>query len=253
MRTRRNAANAARALADYINAGIDPFDFSHLLVDFAEDGHEEVFDFEHDDEVYVENLPEALVADFKEWLRGQPITQGMPEDPAYLHFHDAKVLSPGGWYVHFTNEYFNGFDRGTTLDSGLALSTWRKQKTRVRCDVNLTDDSSLHETVFGFAVRLQELTRAHHVRHYQEKYGKNLFLFRTDEAVLMYHVGDEEHQVLFPICSEYDAVMMHVDEYDSEKLTVTTKGYNDIEFEDFDDVIRWIEQGRPEPEEEESE
>lgn len=114
------------------------------------------------------------------------------------------MLPDGTWLIHFTNESpFRAFDRGSSIE-GLHLSTWRKIKQRADCTNNLSSDA-FAEVVFGFAFEAD----ISNVRWYGKKYGRNAVLFQCDCAVSVTHYGDQEDQVIFPICSEYRVIPIY--------------------------------------------
>jgi hypothetical protein len=221
-------------LAGYLSIEIDPYDFDHFLSEWAEDR-----DIELPDETYVHDLTDAQRADFEKWLRAEEkaseYMQEMPaEAPAYLHFGDVEKLPRGTWLIHFSDSPFRDFEYGATMDR-LALSTWWKNKTRVDCRKNLTDDIGDFERVYGFAYRAERLARKSSIH---SGYGKHAVLFRSDAAVEVWHYGDEQNQVIFPLCSEYDAYSL-IDIRDG--ISCECDGDELMSFPTLGDVIRYAE------------
>jgi len=73
----------------------------------------------------------------------------------------------------------------------------------------------------------------------QRKYGKGFVLFRSDAAIEVFHTGDDEHQAVFPICSEYDVSVGYdtdmIDGVDAEGFAVHRS------FQTFGDMVKFIE------------
>jgi hypothetical protein len=120
--------------------------------------------------------------------------------PAYLYFGEVVQLPPGAWLVHFTKADFASFDRGTTLE-GLALSTWKRSKDEVDCERNLSGELGPFEIVYGFAY---DPEGSGNWADRARGYGYSVLFFQTDCAVSAWHWGDQEQQVIFPLCTEYN-------------------------------------------------
>jgi hypothetical protein len=216
-------------LYNYLKTELDPYDFNMYLADFARDiGIPKI-----DEDSCVSELDDEQMEQFKKWLEDEnKAEEFVREDPmyapAYLLLRAQKKLPPGSWLVHFTNHVFDDFTVGATIDN-LALSVWTEKKAQVNCEVNLTDQIGLHEVVFGFAFDANES----HLLHKGKKYGRNAVLFRSDCAVVAWHYGDEENQAIFPLCSEYDVVIL---ENVRDGISIDER-----EFRTFPEAIRYIE------------
>jgi hypothetical protein len=220
-----------------INApGFEPFDFPmHLIQEWAEEegvegiGEEWSFD----------ELPEEHHKPYVKWLRGE-IPRLMRDDPttlpAYTVLHAEAKLPRGTWLAHFTRERggFDAFDRGTPIE-GMHLSTWR-QPYRAKCPNNLSPDLSTYEVIFGFAVQADMGWRDQ--LSYSHMYGKEVVLFQCDCAVEAYHDGDEQTQVIFPICSEYNVVPFYSS--GDTSLVGTTETGDEIEFDDLAQALDYV-------------
>lgn len=200
-------------LFDYLSTDIDPYDFPRDYVqDWARDaGLEEIAD---DHESSADSLTKEQLAEYTKWLHESDAKyRWLDEDPVgsapYLTLKYPKKMPPGTWCVHFTDaEPFDSFDRGATLD-GLHLTRCGNDRTKVfvECPKNLDfEHVGSHEMVFGFAFRASNFYGRSYgpFRHKQKKYGETALLFRVDCAVEAYHTGDNEEQVIFPLCAEYD-------------------------------------------------
>jgi len=188
---------AARDLASYLNISEpDPYDFIYLFDDWKE---KVGFDGELED---LEGHPDAM-KEFREYM-DDGIQEAYRWDPtsmpAYLWFDNATVLPAGTWLVHFTSKYFTDFRYGTTLE-GLHLSTHTSTKSEADCALNLEEDATLFEIVWSFAL---EAFDSAHWSDMARTYGREVLLFRTDCAVKAWHNTDNQWQVIFPACSEYD-------------------------------------------------
>lgn len=223
-------------LYQYLSTEIDPFDFEDYLAEYAEG-------WGLDAETVADLDPQQL-KEFTKWLKsaGKDVQFVMADpiySPAYLTLKAERKLPPGSWLIHFTNKRIEKFRYGTTIE-GMHLSVFKKNKAEANCKRNLSDEIGLYEVVFGFAFDAD--TR--NVLSYADKYGSNAVLFQCDCAVSAYHYGDEERQVIFPLCSEYNLIMVHDV---AGGLTVETEEGDDVHFPTVDAVINYVEnrEGRP--------
>ena len=192
-------------LYEYLKIEIDPYDFGHYVRDWAEETGAKVVD-----DAITGDLSEDQVKLFEEWLidnrkADEYLEQDPAGAPAYLTLKRPTKTPKGTWAIHYTNEgVFESFEYGATIPR-LALSTWWKEKEKVKCPQNLTDELGIYEYVYIFAF---EATR-YSLSTGSGKYGKNAVLFQTDAGVLADHIGDEEYQLIVPACSEYNVVPIH--------------------------------------------
>ena len=221
-------------LKDYLDTEIDPYDFTSDY--FLEQWNEAYPDLAVDPESG--EPPESKL--FVKWVNDKIVPYIMQHDPTslpgYIHFDSPRVLPKGTWCAHFSNERFDVFEYGTTFEN-LALSTWSKKKAEVSCDRNRYPDASLYEIVWGFAFRADDRNVGGVAAN---KYGSNVVLFQTDCGVSAYHYGDEENQVIFPLCSEYNR---HSGNYSSGTFYFSDRKGDELDFNDIDDVIAAIERG----------
>ena len=228
-------ADQARELASYLNTEIDPYDFGYMLPKWSGS----------DQEQQVDDLSEADKARFVRWLRGSDrrasplddLMQEAPTDvPSYLYFNNAKPLGPKAWCVHFTKRAFSSFVYGATVEM-LGLSTHFRTHPMANCRKNLEDDIGLFERVFGFAFSADKLRRYGHIEDAQRKYGRGAaVLFQTDAGVEARHLTDNEDQVIFPLCSEYN---VHEVSFDGSNVMID--GEDDVRFDSLDDAIWHLE------------
>lgn len=110
--------NELNPLIRYINAGIDPYDFMHLFVDWIEHvgGDPEDWglsgdDFEDQDEVtgdpdkFLSQLNDAQRKSFIDFLENN--AQGLDDGvlmPIYMHAYGAKLVKRLEWLVHFSDD-----------------------------------------------------------------------------------------------------------------------------------------------------
>ncbi len=205
----RDGSWIADFLVGYLSTSVDPYDFSFLIETWGlktKRGRLEN-DFEALDEKDQAAFTGWLSADHRK--NAHRAMEGTAEIPAYLLFEDPKRLPKGSWLLHFTDATpFREFDRGSLLET-LALSAHIKKKTPVKCPINLWDTKTGPGEVvfgFGFVVLPNGKLKGENFGSVVRKYGKNAVLFRSDVAVEAYHASDDEHQAIFPLCSEYDAV-----------------------------------------------
>jgi hypothetical protein len=235
-------------LYNYLAGGIDPYDFpQYMLKQWGEEIGREI-----DDDTYPSDLNAKDIEGFRKWLvdneKGIEFVEKDPYgSPAYLTLNEAKKMPTGTWGIHFTNKSpFESFDYGATLE-GLHLSTWNQQKVGADCSKNLdVEKMSAYEHVFFFA--FEALGGGAGLRHSVAvirqgvgKYGRNAVLFQTDAAVRAWHIGDEEHQLIVPACSEYNVV--GIVDVDPSSLRCLYEGSEDegADFESLEALIAYIE------------
>lgn len=229
-------------LASYLDIDLDPYDFTHELETWAKgakvkkDGSGRKIDMD----TSAGDLSETQLEAFKQWLiknhKGEDwVSTGAIDVPAYLYFDEVKRLPVGTWCIHFTSaDAFDVFERGTTLE-GLALSTHKREEDVVDCEKNLTDEIGSAEVVYGFAF----LASDRNVLQAGQKYGRNAVLFQTDAGVRAWHIGDEEYQVIFPLCSEYNVIPMYGPR--PGEITIGTEDGGEETFGSLDEVIAYVE------------
>ena len=213
-----NLARIQAELIEYLNTDLDAADFpQHYLMEWAEDNK---IDVNEDTFTYDLSLEEQV--SYEKWLRDEKIgDRWVEEDPyysaPYLTLDEAKPAPPGTWLVHFSREPFDAFRQGTRTE-GMHLSVWSEKKYPVDCGddrrvsledaiagitYNLDPDTSFHEAVFGFAYKLEYLEGKPLLIDLKwGVYGEHGVLFQTDYGVEVYHPGDGENQVIFPLCGE---------------------------------------------------
>lgn len=232
-------------LFDFLSIGTSDdrfaYDFPlYLIGEWADEEGESVIE-----DATVDELSPEQRASYVDWLRGElpRLIRNEPlELPAYVAMRAERILAPGTWLAHFTRVPggFSDFDRGTTLEA-MHLSTHLVSKAKANCKRNLADDASLYDVVFGFAFTADEAAR--HPFAYQRKYGSNVVIFQSDCAVLAYHDWDDEHQAVFPVCSEYNVIALggSVD----GSFTGESVAGEDIEFDSLRDALAYVQRVEP--------
>lgn len=241
----RQVRKVQKWLFDYLDLEVDPYDFSHAIPDWME---EEGIAWESPDQPMAADLTAAQLKKFEAWVVDREkdiewVATGDVYAPAYLYFNEVSKLPAGTWCVHFTSETpFEAFDRGTTLE-GLALSTHKREKDTPDCAKNLGDEIGSAEVVFGFAfearARSPSYGRMDVMSHGLSKYGHNAVLFQTDGGVRAWHVGDEEYQVIFPLCSEYNVIPLY--HPDPGEVKIETEDGGEMTFGSIEHVIAYAE------------
>jgi len=224
-------------LIDYLNTDLDAADFPrHYLMEWAEDNKIDV-----SEDTYSYDLPIEEQASYEEWLRDKEIgIRWIEEDPyysaPYLTLNGAELVPPGTWLVHFSDTPFDAFRQGTQVE-GMHLSAWREKKYPVDCGddrkvsledaiagitYNLDPNISFYEAVFGFAYKLKNIAGKPYLIDMKSRiYGEHGVLFQTDYGVEVYHPGDDEDQVIFPLCGERNIITF---EFAGEGEFVTEDG-----------------------------
>lgn len=229
--------DAQQDLIDYLNQEVDPYDFQYLMADWNPERAEEL------DNV-VDALTETELKQFTQWLRA-PAQQELimreagPEAPSYLFFTGARPVPKGSWFIHFTRETpFRAFEYGAPGEAlGLTVHFRDRKRNAADCDVNMSGELGPHGTIYGFAFDLKDRDW----RIGPRKYGQNAVIFQHDYAVTAHHSGDEENQVIFPICGEYNVVPVYdVSSATGGGLVPTNDG--DVDFDSWQDIVAWVEQ-----------
>lgn len=229
--------DAQQDLIDYLNQEVDPYDFQYFMPDWNPERAEEV------DNV-ADALTEAELKKFTQWLRApaqrELIMREVGADaPSYLFFTGARPVPKGAWFIHFTNETpFRAFEYGAPGEAmGLTVHFRDRKRNAADCDVNMSGELGPHGTIYGFAFDLE----GRDWRVGPRKYGRNAVIFQHDYAVTAHHSGDEEHQVIFPICGEYNVVPVYdVSPATGGGLVPTNDG--DVDFDSWQDIVAWVEQ-----------
>lgn len=136
-----------------------------------------------------------------------------------------RKMPPGIWYRHGSKNAFRQFLYGTRY-CGMQNSTNRAAKAQANCSLNLSRSLPDSERVWGFAypammtdlgislreksgIWTPEFEQLHDFRvgmgmRRAGSYGDFAVYFKTNAAVEVWHIGDSEWQIVFPLCSEYD-------------------------------------------------
>lgn len=140
----------------------------------------------------------------------------------------SRKMKPGVWYSHSTTrDPFRRFTYGTNYCQ-MFESVNKVNKDRADCAVNLTNMIPDDQRVWGFAYLAPITTYGRELRKSQglwspedeqaynmrrwmlyrsgrsQAYGNNTIYFKSNAAIEIYHTGDHDWQIMFPLCSEYD-------------------------------------------------
>lgn len=226
-------------LLSYLEIDIDPYDFPHYMLE--EWGEEN--DVKIGDEDFASDLTPDQLKSYEKWLKDRDkaieyLERDPASAPAYLTLRWPKKLPKGTWGIHYTKEpSIDAFRFGATIPK-LALSTWWEKKDEAQCPENLSDELGSYEYVYSFAFPVEG--KGSVSPSYGLKYGRNAVIFQTDAALLAYHDGDEEWQMIFPACSEYNVVPVSLD--GSEVTCAFADGEGEaLTFGSVKDLIEYIE------------
>lgn len=190
-----------------------------------------------------EDLDVASLQRFGRWLQTKEaadLIRKVPwhrrrDIPNYVFMTDAVRLPKGSWLIHFTDRSpFTSFKRGASLKTPLwATGIGNPTAPEVSCPNNLARGRNPENVVFSFALPLAGAPFRQHL------YGDNAVLFRSDLAVECLHVLDRERQVIFPNCSEYDAIPI----FDTNEYGGGTVRFGEEErvFDTAEDIVRAVE------------
>jgi hypothetical protein len=229
-------------LFDYLSIDLDPYDFPHYFLEqWGEEAGVEIGEDDHADSLTKEQL-----AAYEQWLRDkEKAIEWVEKDPfgsaPYLTFRWAERMPTGTWGIHFTKDIFDTFEKGAEL-YGLHLSTWAKEKKIADCKTNLDPDNSPYSTIWGFAFQAVGAPGGwsrNIISYGKSRYGQNAVLFQTDGAVRVYHDGDEEYQLIFPLCSEYNIVPLADPE--SGSVGCTLRNGEEVQFPSIQALIEYLE------------
>ena len=182
--------NALQPFIRYLNAGIDPHDFGHLLNDFFEDeGIESPEGFDEDEPFEFPSSKEfeQYRKPFISWVEDKLSTNPGLSDalaPTYLFMNGATLIPRQTWLIHFSDDADdiarNGFEYGAEDFTALGLTTHLSEKRRKS------------KPGWNFAFTADDRS----VRIGSKKYGKSAVLFQS-AGVEAFHDGDNESQVVF--------------------------------------------------------
>lgn len=143
-----------------------------------------------------------------------------PDQPLYFCAVARRLLDEDEWLIHFTDDAYgiahDGFTHGTDDMQALCLTTWKTHESKQRGGYN-------------FAFTLHD-----YLRYGGERYGHEAVLFKADAAVLIYHYGDEENQVVFWGPSAHSIVPI-----EAPLISNCTDDVL-IDSEDIRDVVDWV-------------
>ncbi len=231
-------------LVDYLNLKVDPYDFQFAIRDWVRDVSEDIDTEETDivDDAQIDDLTEGQLKRFTVWLEKQHSERWVeelgPHAPSYLFFDYAKALPVKTWCVHLTNASpFTTFEYGTLMwELGLTrhFTDEKRRANKAECDVAPDERQQL----YGFAFKADD--RKWRWGGGTRKYGKNAVFFQHDSAVLAYHGGDDEEQVIFDICGAYNAVpVLDISAINGGGTVVTDEG--ELELGSWEEIIAWAE------------
>lgn len=183
--------NALPAFIKYLNGGVDPYDFAHLLDEFfEEEGVEVPESYDETSPFDFLETPEfgELKDHFTGWLQKHISEDGSHSDatmPTYLFMSGASLVPRQTWLIHFSNDADeiarDGFKYGAEDFSAIGLTT------------HFTDEVRKSGPGWNFAFKADDRRG---VRGGIGKYGKQAVLFQS-AGVDAYHEGDNEQQVVF--------------------------------------------------------
>lgn len=218
-------------LIDYLNQGVDPYDFGYLMEDWNSARAAGL-------DNQVDLLTEDELKEFTDWLQEEGHNKVMREvsadSPSYLFFSDARAAKKGGWLIHFTNESpFTSFEYGAPgTELGLTVHFVNRKRNKAECPQH--EDGSIYDTLYAFAFALD----SRDWRGAARKYGRNAVIFQHDYGVQAYHSGDDEEQIIFPICREYNAIpVFGVDAVTGGGTVATQDG--EREFDSWQEIVAW--------------
>jgi len=231
-------------LVDYLNttpgdAGTE-YDFEWLLGDFVEQDPTRGVRFDESDiSGSIDRLTHEQRRAFLAYL-GSEVTRVYDDEltPGYVPFRGAVKQPPGSWFAHFhasRHGNFSNFDRGTTIDQLMTGSNNTDHANVADCESNLTDDIGPAEAVLGFAFSTLRYNDRQ-LQAWSRQYGSAGILFQSDCAVEAFHNGDDQYQVLFLICSEYNAVPFTMDSYGGVSTQVTQAALDTGDDDQFDSM-----------------
>ena len=159
----------------------------------------------HGDEQW-EMAEEEGESDREQWAKAEDYHNMEVGNPA--NYFSSPKRETDVWIIHFTNSkpesiIAQGFKGKDTY--GLALTT------------NFRPDANPGQLAFGYPVENAKVG----------KYGKNAVLLQAEEALVAYHVGDEEDQAVFDINGVKKMFAVYQDE-DTDDFVIENDGGEQI-------------------------
>jgi len=91
-------------LRDYLKAGVDPYDFPHLVEKFYEEAKGGLPGGFVDGDQYLERMGQEELREFKGWLeKGEGYENIDALSPTYMHVDYKGVVRRPTWLVHFSD------------------------------------------------------------------------------------------------------------------------------------------------------
>ncbi len=217
-------------LRDYLKHGIDPHDFPHLLEQYFEaNGFDLPEGFESDYE-QLDKMSESELQAFKGWLeKNNHLMHDAFEgahSPSYLHLDYQKIVPPGTWLIHFSNNAADigrkGFEYGHEDMYSLGLTTWFTDKARMR------------EQGWNFAFEAGSNYAAQAA--YKQKYGEHAVMFQC-AGVNAFHSGDQEAQIIYQGKDARNIVTLMRNDSEWE---VSAKNGRVIFKSEYENVVQWV-------------
>jgi hypothetical protein len=214
---------------------IDPYHWSWLIPKWAKETNA---DIEEDDYEYfqIDNLTKDQQNDFKMWLKNQRDTgqlskYGPDFDQANFYFLGGDIVKTDEWMIHFTPDSADALK--------IAADGFKKGvDTRTLHISDLADKFEQEYGDFAFAFRTDR--RIWEVSSRNGKYGRNAVMFQTESGVESYHLGDEEHQVIFHKAMTRNRVpILYKKGYD-EWYVPNKKGDRELAKGDLKYLVNWV-------------
>jgi hypothetical protein len=162
-------------------------------------------------ELYETFLSFVDVEDFIEFIAIADTGEGGQSGVSVAYFSYPSVVENGTWLFHFSNEIESIIESGFTLgiDDPLYLG--------------LTTYQHKYYKGYNFAYHYEDVAKYAigygNSKRYRFKYGTSFVMFKSPKAVRVWHMSDEEFQVIFWGEDAYDIFGFDVHNEDTEHLS----------------------------------
>lgn len=186
-------------------------------------------DFETMYNIITQNYPN-YISEYARYLDDKINSQAI-EAPAWYYLEDPSLVK-NKWLIHFSDDAYNiaknGFIYGVDDIDLLAYTTHLNQ-------------SAKEQGGYNFAYLASDFDRFYKGFHGKPKYGSEAVLFRAS-GVKLWHIGDEEYQVIFYGDTAKDFIYLHYDEDSYQWQIISTKTDRVLFYdEDLNTLVKWVE------------
>jgi hypothetical protein len=211
--------------------------YQYAFIAFLEDNYPDLITEEmkeaadaaelYSDDPRIESMPDTVFEDFYQDGIQKGLGYEDADAPSFLYMQFEGIVK-NQWLIHFTSDAMQvanqGFTQGTPDLDQLGLTTYLSE--------------SYKSGGYNFAYLLDDYARYGKRHMYNEwKYGNEAVIFRAS-GIKVYHVGDQEPQVIFNGASATDIIPIRKVQ-DGQYAAGTDWDEHMPTFDDLDGAVEW--------------